>query len=118
MTDADVLELAPGLGRTAIEIIARHPRSYLGAEQDPDAAKAVRSIVTGHGDVRVTDAADTGLPDAGIDVVVGEAMLTMQGDAAKHAVVNPSPRCVIRTRHLRGVHATGREFFALTGIGD
>lgn len=31
VTDADVLELAPGLGRTATEILARRPRSYLGA---------------------------------------------------------------------------------------
>lgn len=27
VTDADVLELAPGLGRTAAEILARNPRS-------------------------------------------------------------------------------------------
>lgn len=30
VTDADVLELAPGLGRTAAEILARNPRSYVG----------------------------------------------------------------------------------------
>lgn len=29
VTDADVLELAPGLSRTATEILARRPRSYL-----------------------------------------------------------------------------------------
>lgn len=32
---ADVVELAPGLGRTATEIVARAPRSYVGAEADP-----------------------------------------------------------------------------------
>ncbi|BBY08267.1 class I SAM-dependent methyltransferase [Mycobacterium noviomagense] len=96
VTDADVLELAPGLGRTAIEILARRPRSYLGAEQDPDAAALVRDIVhksgAGRGDVRVADAADTGLPDASSDVVVGEAMLTMQGKATKHAIVAEAAR--------------------------
>jgi SAM-dependent methyltransferase len=88
----DVVELAPGLGRTAAEIIARQPRSYLGAEQDPDAARAVRAVVSGHGEVRVVDAGQTGLPDASTDVVVGEAMLTMQGDKAKHAIVAEAAR--------------------------
>lgn len=68
LTDADVLELAPGLGRTAAEILARSPRSYIGAESDPDAANVVRGVLTelgsGNGAVRVTDAAATGLPDA------------------------------------------------------
>ena len=90
--DSDVVELAPGLGRTAAEIIDRHPRSYVGAEQDPDAARAVRSIVSGHGNVRVADAADTGLPDASSDVVVGEAMLTMQSDKVKHAIIAEAAR--------------------------
>jgi SAM-dependent methyltransferase len=92
VTDADVLELAPGLGRTATEILARRPRSYLGAEQDPDAAALVRGIVTGRGDVRVADASNTGLPDASSDVVVGEAMLTMQGEATKRAIVTEAAR--------------------------
>ena len=98
VADADVLELAPGLGRTATEILARHPRSYLGVEQDPDAAWSVRDILrehgAGHGDVRIADAADTGLPDAATDVVIGEAMLSMQGDAAKHAIVAEASRAL------------------------
>jgi SAM-dependent methyltransferase len=92
VADADVVELAPGLGRTAAEIIDRHPRSYVGVEQDPHAAQAVRSIVSGHGDVRVADAAETGLPDGSGDVIIGEAMLTMQSDKAKHAIVSEAAR--------------------------
>ncbi|CAM4435716.1 arsenite S-adenosylmethyltransferase [Mycobacterium basiliense] len=103
VNDADVLELAPGLGRTAAEILARHPRSYVGAESDPDAANLVRGVLGGHGDVRVTDAADTGLPDASADVVIGEAMLTMQGDAAKHAIVAEAAR-VLRPRGRYAIH--------------
>jgi SAM-dependent methyltransferase len=98
-----VLELAPGLGRTATEILARRPRSYVGAEQDPDAARSVRDIVTGHGEVRVADAAKTGLPDASRDVVVGEAMLTMQGDPAKHAIVAEASR-VLRPGGRYAIH--------------
>ncbi|MCV7099013.1 class I SAM-dependent methyltransferase [Mycobacterium palustre] len=103
VTGADVLELAPGLGRTATEIIARHPRSYLGAEQDPDAARSVRELVSGQGGVRVTDAADTGLPDASKDVVIGEAMMTMQGDAAKHHIVAEASR-VLRPGGRYAIH--------------
>ncbi|HEY2503397.1 MAG TPA: class I SAM-dependent methyltransferase [Mycobacterium sp.] len=107
LTDADVLELAPGLGRTAAEILARSPRSYIGAESDPDAANVVRGVLTelgsGNGAVRVTDAAATGLPDASTDVVVGEAMLTMQGDAAKHAIVGEAAR-VLRPHGRYAIH--------------
>jgi SAM-dependent methyltransferase len=106
VSDADVLELAPGLGRTAAEIIARGPRSYVGAEADPDAANLVRGVVasaTAHTEVKVTDAAETGLPDASADVVIGEAMLTMQGDTAKHAIVAEAAR-VLRPRGRYAIH--------------
>ena len=105
VTDADVLELAPGLGRTAAEILARQPRSYVGAEQDPDAADTVRNVIAkaGSGSVRVADAADTGLPDASRDVVIGEAMLTMQGDATKHAIVAEAAR-VLRPGGRYAIH--------------
>ncbi len=103
LTDADVVELAPGLGRTATEILAACPRSYVGVEQDPDAAASVRSLVTGRGEVRVTDAANTGLPDASTDVVIGEAMLTMQGDSVKHAIVAEASR-VLRPGGRYAIH--------------
>jgi len=107
VTGADVVELAPGLGRTATEILARGPRSYVGAESDPDAANVVRGVLTGHGAekgaVLVADAAATGLPDASSDVVIGEAMLTMQGDAAKRAIVAEASR-VLRPHGRYAIH--------------
>ena len=103
VTGADVLELAPGLGRTATEILARRPRSYVGAEQDPDAARSVRNVITGHGEVRVAHAATTGLPDASKDVVIGEAMLTMQSDPAKHAIMAEVSR-VLRAGGRYAIH--------------
>jgi hypothetical protein len=57
LTDADVVELAPGLGHTAAEIITNRPRSYRGVDQDPRAVQVVQPIVTGYGDVRTADAA-------------------------------------------------------------
>lgn len=107
LTDADVVELAPGLGRTATEILTRAPRSYIGAESDPDAAHAVRGVLTELGGenatVRVADAAATGLPDCSSDVVIGEAMLTMQGDAAKHAIVAEASR-LLRPHGRYAIH--------------
>src|SRR5690625_1330172 len=104
LTDSDVLELAPGLGRTATEIIAAKPRSYVGAEQNADAARLVTEIVApAHGEVRVADAEDTGLPDASGDVVVGEAMLTMQGEKSKNAIVAEAAR-VLRPGGRYAIH--------------
>ncbi|MDM4141349.1 MULTISPECIES: class I SAM-dependent methyltransferase [Mycobacterium] len=107
LSGADVVELAPGLGRTATEIVARGPRSYVGAEGDPDAANVVRGVLSDLGAqnaaVRVADAADTGLPDASGDVVIGEAMLSMQGDAAKRAIVAEAAR-VLRPGGRYAIH--------------
>lgn len=107
LTGADVVELAPGLGRTATEIVAHRPRSYVGAEGDPDAANLVRGALKNLGAqnaaVRVADAAETGLPDASSDVVIGEAMLTMQGDAAKRAIVAEAAR-VLRPGGRYAIH--------------
>jgi hypothetical protein len=68
----DVVELAPGLGRTARDILDRRPHSYIGVDADPDAAAAVGRIIGGRGRTVVSDAAATGLPDACADVVIGE----------------------------------------------
>ena len=94
---ADVVELGPGLGRTARDIVALRPRSYIGVDDTAAATAAVREVVEPiEGRVVVADAAATGLPSSSADVVIGEAMLTMQGDKAKRAnhrrgVPRPAP---------------------------
>ena len=88
----DVVELAPGLGRTATEILARNPRSYHGVEADPSAAARVRAVVADRGEVTVADASATGLPDKIADLVIGEAMLTMQGDSTKREIIAEAVR--------------------------
>ena len=98
-----MLELAPGWA-------APPPRSWRGIRartwarrSDVDAANVVRGVLAGRGEVKVADAADTGLPDASADVVIGEAMLTMQGDVAKHAIVAEAVR-VLRPRGRYAIH--------------
>ncbi|MGV9748000.1 methyltransferase domain-containing protein [Rhodococcus zopfii] len=98
----DVVELAPGLGRTAQDIVAAGPKSYTGVESDPHAADLTRRAISGNGTVVSGDAANTGLGDSSVDVVVGEAMLTMQTDKHKaeiaaeaHRVLRAGGRYVI-----------------------
>jgi SAM-dependent methyltransferase len=106
VTDADVVELAPGLGVTAREIVARGPRSYRGVDLDGDAAEAVNRLLDRPGAVRVASAAATGLDASGADVVFGEAMLTMQSDRAKHEIVAEAFR-VLRPGGRYVIHELG-----------
>lgn len=90
---ADVVELAPGLGRTASEIVQTDPASYVGVERDEDAARIVEGVVAPwRGRCVNADASDTGLADQSADVVVGEAMLTMQSERGKQAIVSEAAR--------------------------
>ena len=106
LAGADVVELAPGLGRTAAEIVAAAPASYTAIDRDPQAAARVSAVVGDRGSVRQGEAADTGLPDDSADVVVGEAMLTMQGDKAKAAIVGEAAR-VLRSGGRYAIHELG-----------
>lgn len=103
---ADVVELAPGLGRTATELLAAQPRSYVGVEKDADAARLTGRAVDAAGRVVHADAADSGLPDASTDVVIGEAMLTMQSDAGKQRIVAEVAR-LLRPGGRYAIHELG-----------
>ncbi len=104
---ADVVELGPGLGRTARDIVALHPRSYVGVDDTAAATESVREIVKPvEGTVVIADAATTGLPAASVDVVVGEAMLTMQGDKAKRAIIAEAFR-ILRPGGRYAIHELG-----------
>ncbi len=103
LTGADVLEIAPGLGRTAIEILAQDPRSYRGVESDEAAAAMAENVVGDRGTVTVGQAQDTGLAADCVDVAIGEAMLTMQSDKAKSQIVNEANR-VLRPGGRYAIH--------------
>ncbi len=103
IADADVLEIAPGLGRTATEILARSPRSYRGVEADEAAATLAASVVGGRGTISTGQAQQTGLDDSSVDVAVGEAMLTMQSDRAKAEIATEARR-VLRPGGRYAIH--------------
>lgn len=80
-----VVELGPGLGRTA-QLLLEHPyATYTGIEPNDEAREQLSGVLTGHHDAKSKPgvATDTGLDAESADVVVSEAMLTMQSDADK-----------------------------------
>ncbi|HET8928632.1 MAG TPA: class I SAM-dependent methyltransferase [Microbacterium sp.] len=92
VTGNDVVELAPGLGHTAQEIVARAPHSYRGVDADPAAVATVNRALGTTDAVRQATADETGLDEASADLVFGEAMLTMQSDRAKKTIVDEAYR--------------------------
>ena len=102
--EIDVVEFAPGLGITALEIVKRQPATYTGVDLDPKAAEIVRERIdaANHPNYRVVNASaeETGLPSESFDVVVGEAMLTMQTDHHKLDIMKEAARELKRTVFL------------------
>ena len=82
-----VVELAPGLGLTASRILDYGPSSYTGIERDHAAATTVRELIGTRGQVMVASAEHTGLAAESADLVLGEAMLTMQSDRGKREIL-------------------------------
>jgi len=107
-TNKRVVEFAPGLGITAAEILDRNPKTYTGVDQDPDAATAT-TLSTKQARLGIPTevingvASDTGWPAGSADLVVGEAMLTMQGEKGKAAIVSEANR-ILATGGRYAIH--------------
>ncbi len=118
----DVVELAPGLGKTAQLIVAEGPRTYVGVDEDASAVAYtqkrlaggdsasnsapktnVKSVEAKSIEVKNAAASDTGCDGNSKDVVIGEAMLTMQGDKGKHAIVDEASR-ILRSGGRYAIH--------------
>lgn len=110
LAGADVVEIAPGLGTTARELLAAGPSTYTALDQDRDACEQVAQLLRSHPEWGGTEqkvlnvsAAETGLPDGCADVVIGEAMLTMQGAKAKKAIMAEAHR-ILRPGGIYAIH--------------
>ncbi|MDH3024895.1 methyltransferase domain-containing protein [Gordonia alkanivorans] len=103
ISGSDVLEIAPGLGKTATAILERSPKSYVGVDDDPDAVVLTKGVIGERGRVVAGDASATGLDDSSTDVAVGEAMLTMQADRNKAKIVEEAFR-VLRPGGRYAIH--------------
>lgn len=100
---ADIVELAPGLGKTAQLLLDARPASYRGVDEDPEAVTLTGKVVGSAGTVTEAKAEDTGLESSSADLVIGEAMLTMQGAKGKDAIVAEANR-VLRDGGRYAIH--------------
>ncbi|MFC5939160.1 methyltransferase domain-containing protein [Corynebacterium choanae] len=102
---ADVVEFAPGMGMTAGLLLAQQPATYTGVDRDETAVKTVTAAAAGAIPVTVKQAsADaTGLAAESADVVIGEAMLTMNNDKQKQAIMQEAFR-VLRPGGRYAIH--------------
>lgn len=92
-----IIEFGPGVGRTAELLLAVNPASYVGVDPNTEGAEQLRAAIAPYPQacLHPADARDTGLPDSSADLVVGEAMLTMQSDAEKLAIMGEAFRLLV-----------------------
>lgn len=103
LSGADVVEFAPGLGRTAALINQESIHSYTGVDADATAVQRVQTVVGPTGKVINATAQNTGLPDNSADVIIGEAMLTMQGEKTKAQIAAEATR-ILRPGGRYAIH--------------
>ncbi len=106
-TEDHVVELAPGLGLTAQEIVKKQPKSYTGIELDADAIRKLKKklnnpIVT----LTQANATTTGIHTNSATKVFGEAMLSMQNDHQKSKIIKEAHR-ILRPGGLYSIHELG-----------
>ena len=89
-----IVEFGPGVGKTAELLLAAQPKKYWGVDVREDADNPLLDVLKGHEDTVLinADAKATGLEDGCATLVVGEAMLTMQSDADKMAIMREAFR--------------------------
>ncbi|MBT1163688.1 class I SAM-dependent methyltransferase [Bifidobacterium felsineum] len=102
-----VVEFAPGLGRTTRLILSAGPAGYTGVDRDEQVVKIIGPLAASVGGSCIqADAAQTGLPDESADVVIGEAMLTMQSERGKQAIISEAHR-ILKPGGLYAIHEMG-----------
>ncbi|WP_240544325.1 class I SAM-dependent methyltransferase [Bifidobacterium sp. SO4] len=107
ITGKRVVEFAPGLGRTTRLILNAGPSGYTGVDRDGQVTKIIGPLAASVGGTCINaDASQTGLPDESADVVIGEAMLTMQSERGKHAIISEAHR-ILKPGGLYAIHEMG-----------
>ena len=102
--DDSVVEFAPGLGVTARIALAQQPRSYVGIEREPDAARLLQQEL-GNENVQfvLATAESTGLHSDSASLVFGEAMLSMQTPGQKQRILAEAFR-ILKPGGRYGIH--------------
>ncbi|HMR47718.1 MAG TPA: class I SAM-dependent methyltransferase [Arachnia sp.] len=89
-----IVEFGPGTGRTAELLLQPGPASYRGVDPHRNVAPQLLGVLGGHPQAELIEAsaAQTGLPDGDATLVLGEAMLTMQPEHTKRAIIGEAAR--------------------------
>lgn len=89
-----IVEFGPGVGRTAQMLLEVNPQEYTAVDPNPEGTAQLKKILAAKKQAKlvVADAAKTGLPDGCADLVIGEAMLTMQSQSQKATIVAEAAR--------------------------
>ncbi len=88
-SDDKIVEFGPGVGKTAQLLLSARPAAYVGLDPHPEGNDAMRTIIENVDQARLVtaDARDTGLDNNSATLIVGEAMLTMQSEKGKEAII-------------------------------
>ena len=102
-----VLEFAPGMGYTALQVLKKDPKTYTGIELNEEAAALLRKKINGPGrQVIVGNAAKVVMENGCVDKLYGEAMLTMHANHRKTEIIKEAHR-LLRKGGLYGIHELG-----------
>ena len=99
-----VVEFAPGMGFTAMQVLKKHPKSYTGIEINEEAGKNLQEIIRGENKrIIVGNASHADIESSSGDKVFGEAMLTMHADSRKSVIIHEAHR-ILKGGGLYGIH--------------
>ncbi len=102
-----LVEFAPGMGFTASLLLEKKPKTYTGIELNEEAAGLLKKKINSNGyGIINTSATNTGLTEASVDKVIGEAMLTMQADHRKSEIIREAYR-ILKPGGWYGIHELG-----------
>lgn len=103
----NLVEFAPGIGKTASYLISKKPKTYTGIDADQDVVcRLTDRLGNDHTKFILSNAAETGLEDNSADKLVGEAMLTMHADHRKSEIVKEAHR-ILKKGGLYAIHELG-----------
>lgn len=102
--ESDVVEFSPGLGVTSNVSLKKMPKSYTAVEQNPFSQMHIPEQV-GETEIGVINASvsETGLDSESVNVVYGEAFLTMQSPKVKEEIMHEANRILKKSGRF-GIH--------------
>lgn len=84
-----IVEFGPGVGTTAELLLKAMPKEYTGIDPNTEGTPQLMKILQEYPRTKLVaaNAKETGLANESADLVVGEAMLTMQSEEEKRAIM-------------------------------